>query len=182
MSASNVVKLEVKQHKAAPAIQLPKRGVSDTWLRNLKSDTRQRVYLADNLDLELRDNDRKYWNVRYTLNGKRGVVRVGSYPKVSFAEAKAERDEIQMNAAAGICPKSTRFQKRKSLEPRLRSLSAPRSKRSQPSGTRSVAIRGHQRLATQLSNVWKIMSIRLRFVAKRSLVICQSTNLRSKMC
>ena len=108
MSASNVVKLEVKQHKAAPAIQLPKRGVSDTWLRNLKSDTRQRVYLADNLDLELRDNDRKYWNVRYTLNGKRGVVRVGSYPKVSFAEAKAERDEIQMNAAAGICPKSAR--------------------------------------------------------------------------
>lgn len=106
MSATNVVKLEVKRAKPAPAIKVPKK-ISDTWLRNLKSNTRQRVYLGDNLDLELRDGG-KYWNVQYSLNGKRGVVRVGSYPKVSFVEAKEERDKILKNVAAGICPKSAR--------------------------------------------------------------------------
>tara|TARA_B100001123_G_C15293446_1_gene1018281 strand:+ start:811 stop:2223 length:1413 start_codon:yes stop_codon:yes gene_type:complete len=109
MSASNVVKLEVKQHKPAPAIQLPKRGVSDTWLRNLKSpeEGKQKVRVDNQLILEMR-NGGKYWNVRYTLNGKPGEMRIGTYPKVSFAEAKEKRDEILDNVAAGICPKSAK--------------------------------------------------------------------------
>jgi len=108
MSASNVVKLEVRRAKPAPAIKVPKK-ISDTWIRNLKSPAngKQKVGVADNLILELR-NGGKYWNVRYTLNGSRLDMRVGSYPKVSFVEAKEERDEVLKNAAAGICPKSAR--------------------------------------------------------------------------
>jgi len=108
MSASNVVKLEVRRAKPAPAIKVPKK-ISDTWIRNLKSPAngKQKVGVADNLILELR-NGGKYWNVRYTLNSNRADMRVGTYPKVSFVEAKAERDEIVKNAAAGICPKSAK--------------------------------------------------------------------------
>jgi integrase len=108
MSVANVVKLEVRRAKPAPAIKVPKK-ISDTWIRNLKSPAsgKQKVGVDDNLILELR-NGGKYWNVRYTLNGNRADMRVGTYPKVSFVEAKAERDEIVKNAAAGICPRSAK--------------------------------------------------------------------------
>jgi len=47
---------------------------------------------------------RKYWRVKYRFRGKETVAAVGVYPAVSVAVARAERERIKTELAAGINP------------------------------------------------------------------------------
>lgn len=56
------------------------------------------LYLWVNLD------GSKYWRVRYWVGPKEKLLSVGTYPKVSLADARTARDKLQKQRADGLDP------------------------------------------------------------------------------
>ena len=52
-------------------------------------------------------NGRKKWLVRYTLNGKKGSLSLGTFPEVSLADARKKAQRIKLMVAEGIDPKNS---------------------------------------------------------------------------
>ncbi|TON14786.1 recombinase XerD, partial [Vibrio parahaemolyticus] len=52
-------------------------------------------------------NGRKKWLVRYTLNGKKGSLSLGTFPEVSLADARKQAQRIKLMVAEGIDPKNS---------------------------------------------------------------------------
>ena len=50
----------------------------------------------------------KTWSVRYRMNGTRRRQKLGSYPTLSLAEARAAAHEVQRQAGAGEDPAKER--------------------------------------------------------------------------
>lgn len=74
-------------------------------------------YLHDDGDkgrmtLEITKNGAKNWRVRFTFNGKPGLLSLGTYPKVSIAEARIKRDEVFDQIKNGINPSTAREEKK----------------------------------------------------------------------
>jgi integrase len=74
-------------------------------------------YLHDDGDngrmtLEITENGAKNWRVRFTFNGKPGLLSLGTYPKVSIAEARIKRDEVFDQIKNGINPSTAREEKK----------------------------------------------------------------------
>jgi len=74
-------------------------------------------YLHDDGDkgrmtLEIMKNGAKNWRVRFTFNGKPGLLSLGTYPKVSIAEARIKRDEVFDQIKNGINPSTAREEKK----------------------------------------------------------------------
>lgn len=69
--------------------------------------------LADGkgLCLFVTTNGSKLWRYRYRINGKAGILSLGSYPEVSLAEAR----EKMMNARRDVMNKINPVQKRKAI-------------------------------------------------------------------
>ncbi len=56
------------------------------------------------LHLQLHENGSKYWRLSYRFLGKQKLFSIGTYPLVSLAEARAKRDEVKKQIAAGKDP------------------------------------------------------------------------------
>lgn len=56
------------------------------------------------LILEVRPNGRKYWVVRYWVNGKEKRKSLGCYPEVSLREAREKNYELRKTVASGGLP------------------------------------------------------------------------------
>jgi len=74
-------------------------------------------YLHDDGDkgrmtLEIMKNGAKNWRVRFTFNGKPGLLSLGTYPKVSIADARIKRDEVFDQIKNGINPSTARIEKK----------------------------------------------------------------------
>jgi len=52
-------------------------------------------------------NGRKKWLVRYTLNGKKGSVSLGTFPELSLADARKQAQRIKLKVAEGVDPKGS---------------------------------------------------------------------------
>ena len=59
---------------------------------------------GDNLRLKVDPKGRKYWDVRYRLNGKRVDHRIGAYPRYSLVEARQERTKLLEKVDEGVSP------------------------------------------------------------------------------
>src|ERR1051325_6208196 len=71
---------------------------------------REKPYtLADGLGLHLLiRNGSKLWRFRYRFAGKANMLSFGSYPEVSLASARDQRDEARKLLAAGTDPSQQR--------------------------------------------------------------------------
>lgn len=60
------------------------------------------------LHLEVRPTGAKLWRYRYRIAGKENVFAIGEYPRVSLAEARAERDQARALVKQGLHPSHSR--------------------------------------------------------------------------
>lgn len=79
--------------------------LTDTELKTAKP--REKKYtLADGngLQLTIKPDGKKIWEIRYTVNGKAKATTAGTYPAVSLKDARLKRDELKAKVFRGIDP------------------------------------------------------------------------------
>lgn len=81
--------------------------LTDTKIKSLKPRAeRYRVSDSDGLMLEIMPSGNKKWRYRYSLYGVRQApLTIGSYPEISLAEARQQRDAWAKLVAKGESPK-----------------------------------------------------------------------------
>lgn len=87
--------------------------LTDSKIKSTKP-TDKPIQLADNggLYLEIKPGGSRLWRYRYSLLGKRNIVSVGDYPRVSLVDARRRRDELAALVKDGINPVLHRKQER----------------------------------------------------------------------
>jgi integrase len=89
-----------KIQKEAQAMSL-----TELALKNLKpKDRRYRVRDDQGLYIEIMPTGRKYWRVRYMVEGKAHVASVGEYPYITLKDARQKRDDVRGVIITGIEP------------------------------------------------------------------------------
>jgi integrase len=84
-------------------------GLSDTRIRAAKP--RRKAYKlpdGNGLHLEVSPTGARLWRYRYRIGGKENMFAIGSYPEVSLAAAREERDKARKLAKDGIHPSHKR--------------------------------------------------------------------------
>jgi integrase len=80
-------------------------ALTDTAVKNAKPKEKPYTMPDGNgLQLLIKPNDKKSWEVRYTVNGKMKKTSIGTYPSVTLKEARIKRDEFKALAYKGIDP------------------------------------------------------------------------------
>ncbi|WP_236247388.1 tyrosine-type recombinase/integrase [Pseudomonas tohonis] len=83
--------------------------LTDMKIRQAKpGDTPIKMTDGGGLVLEVRPNGSKLWRYRYRLAGKENLFAIGSYPEISLADARAERDVAREHVKAGRHPSHVR--------------------------------------------------------------------------
>ena len=80
-------------------------ALTELALKNLKP--KEKRYLArddQGLYIEVNPTGRKYWKVRYMLDGKAIKITLGEYPHVSLKEARQKRDDVKGLVVTGEEP------------------------------------------------------------------------------
>lgn len=81
------------------------KALNDTRIRASKpKDKAYTLSDGDGLQLLIKPDGKKLWEVRYSLHGKARKTTAGKYPRISLADARAKRDEIKEMAEKGIDP------------------------------------------------------------------------------
>lgn len=79
--------------------------LTDTEIRNAKP--REKKYSipdGNGLQLTITPDGRRFWEIRYTVDGKARQTTAGTYPAVTLKEARAKRDELRGKISDGIDP------------------------------------------------------------------------------
>lgn len=83
--------------------------LTDVKIRQAKpGDAPIKMTDGGGLVLEVRPNGSKLWRYRYRLAGKENLYAIGSYPEISLADARAERDMARVHVKAGRHPAHVR--------------------------------------------------------------------------
>jgi integrase len=75
-------------------------------LKNLAIPGRHTDPLTPGLHLWVKPNLKKYWIYRYTLNGKRHNIGLGSFPTVSIKDARLKAQRAALGLAEGVDPQA----------------------------------------------------------------------------
>jgi len=75
-------------------------------------DKPYKLHDTDGMFLLVNPNGSKWWRLRYTLNGKDGLVSLGVYPDVPLEAARTKRDEARVQIASGLNPATVKAQER----------------------------------------------------------------------
>ena len=79
--------------------------LTDTEIRNAKPKEKDYTIPDGNgLQLLIKTDGKKVWEIRYTVGGKAKKTTGGVYPSVSLKDARAKRDEYKAKALKGIDP------------------------------------------------------------------------------
>lgn len=90
-----------------------RKELTDTACRNAKPlDKTWKLHDVRGLFLLVNPDGSKWWRLRYTLNGKDGLMSIGVYPDVSLVKARKDRDAARELIASGINPSHHRQQER----------------------------------------------------------------------
>ena len=73
-------------------------------LRNLITPVRYSIHDCRRLHLWVRPDLRKYWVYRFTFEGKRYDMSLGSFPEISLADARAKATKLNGKLLSGINP------------------------------------------------------------------------------
>ncbi|WP_128000931.1 tyrosine-type recombinase/integrase [Piscinibacter defluvii] len=82
---------------------------------------RPRLRLADSqgLYLEVTPNGSKHWRWKYRFGGKEKRLALGSYPAISLAQARLDRDAARLKLKGGVDPSAERRDERLTRKVRL---------------------------------------------------------------
>ena len=79
--------------------------LTDTEIKNAKPKEKKYTLPDGNgLQLLIRPDGKKIWEIRYTIEGKPKTTTAGTYPTVTLAKARAKRDEYKTKVSKGIDP------------------------------------------------------------------------------
>jgi hypothetical protein len=79
--------------------------LSDTAIKNAKPKEKEYTLPDGNgLQLLIKTDGRKVWEIRYTIEGKAKKTTAGTYPETSLAKARSKRDELKAKVSDGIDP------------------------------------------------------------------------------
>ena len=67
-------------------------------------DKLYKLFDEKGLFLSVRPNGGKYWQMKYSFDGKEKLLSFGVYPEVSLKEARNKRDEARKKIKDGIDP------------------------------------------------------------------------------
>lgn len=80
-------------------------ALRDVKVRSAKPEAKAyKLTNGDGMVLLVHPNGSKYWCLSYRFDGKEKMLALGIYPEVTFADAKARRDEARKQLANGIDP------------------------------------------------------------------------------
>jgi hypothetical protein len=87
--------------------------LTDTAIKNAKAREKEYTLSDGNgLQLVIKPNGRKVWEIRYTVNAKAKKTTGGTYPVVSLKDARVKLDELKNKVLNGIDP----IQEKKALK------------------------------------------------------------------
>lgn len=68
--------------------------------------TEKKYSLSDGngLQLTVKTDGKKIWEIRYTINGKSNTTTIGTFPSVSLKEARLKRDDFKLKLSKGSNP------------------------------------------------------------------------------
>jgi integrase len=80
-------------------------ALTELSLKNLKpKDKRYLVRDDQGLYIEINPTGRKYWKVRYMVDGNAKKVTLGEYPYITLKDARQKRDEVRGQIVTGEAP------------------------------------------------------------------------------
>jgi hypothetical protein len=93
--------------------------INDAYILALKPKRRPyKVSIGKGAFLLVRPDGKKYWRLKYHLDGKESTYSLGVFPRISVAAAMTARDSVKALVRKGIKPApSSREEKRKALFP-----------------------------------------------------------------
>ena len=59
---------------------------------------------GNGLQICIKSDGRKIWEIRYTIDGKSNMTSIGGFPAVSLREARLKRDEFKLQLSKGSNP------------------------------------------------------------------------------
>jgi integrase len=84
-------------------------ALSDVKIRNTKPANKQiKLFDGDGLFLLVTPQAGKYFRLKYRFEGKEKLLALGTYPEISLADARQQRDEARRQVAHGIDPSEVR--------------------------------------------------------------------------
>ena len=84
-------------------------SITDAEIHALKpKKTPYKVSVGRGAYLLVKPNGRKYWRLKYHLDGKENLYSLGVFPRVSVQAAMAERDSVRALIRRGISPSVVR--------------------------------------------------------------------------
>ena len=85
--------------------------LTETVIRKAKT-TAKPTKLSDERGLYLlcAPSGGKWWRFKYRYDGKEKLLSLGTYPEVSLAKAREDREEARRQLAAGVDPSAARQQ------------------------------------------------------------------------
>lgn len=79
--------------------------LTDTEIKAVKPrDKDYTVTDGNGLQLTIKPDGKKIWEIRYTVSGKAKKTTAGTYPAVSLKDARLKRDELKSKVLIGIDP------------------------------------------------------------------------------
>jgi integrase len=79
--------------------------LTDTEIKNAKARDKDYTLPDGNgLQLLIKSDGKKIWEIRYTIDGKAKKTTGGTYPTISLKDARAKRDELKAKTLHGIDP------------------------------------------------------------------------------
>lgn len=79
--------------------------LTDTEIKTAKPKEKEYTLPDGNgLQLNIKPDGRKVWEIRYTIDGKAKKTTGGTYPAISLKDARAKRDELKSKVSKGIDP------------------------------------------------------------------------------
>lgn len=88
-------------------------SLTATKVKSLKPEKTQKKHFdSKGLFLLVTPKGGKWWRFKYRFNGKEGLISLGTYPEVSLAEAREQRDEARKLVRKGVNPSAFRKQQK----------------------------------------------------------------------
>lgn len=92
-------------------------SLTDTKIKAAKpADKAYTMADGNGLQLLVKPNGSKLWEVRYTVNGKAKRTSIGNYPTISLKDARLKRDDFKQLAANGIDPVQKKKEEKQEIE------------------------------------------------------------------
>ena len=79
--------------------------LTDTEIKNAKPKEKKYTLPDGNgLQLLIKPDGKKIWEIRYTIDGKPKTTTAGTYPTITLSDARKKRDEYKTKVSKGIDP------------------------------------------------------------------------------